>query len=72
MSEVTIELAEDDAVELAERARRENTTPEQLAAEAVRGFLHAQHRLGFVALGASGTHDTAERAEEILRAELGA
>ena len=71
MSQVTIDLAEDDAAQLAERARERHSTPvEQLAAEAVRTYLHPEQRLGFVLLGASGIHDTAARAEEILRAEL--
>ena len=70
MSQVTIDLPEDDAAQLAERARERHSTPEQLAAEAVRTYLHPEQRLGFVSLGASGIHDTAARAEEILRAEL--
>jgi hypothetical protein len=70
MSRVVIELPDDDASELAERARRERTTPERLAAEAVRAYLHPRRQLSFVASGASGTHDTAARIEEILRAEL--
>ena len=70
MSHVTIDLPEDDAAKLAERARERHSTPEALAAEAVRDYLHQSHQLGFIALGASGTHDTAAKAEEILRAEF--
>ena len=66
-----IELPDDDANELTSRAKEERTTPEELAAQAIHHYLHPNRKLGFVALGASGTHDTAARAEEILRAELG-
>jgi hypothetical protein len=70
MSQVVIELPDDDASELVEAARRARTTPERLAAEAVHTYLHPRRQLSFVALGASGTHDTAARIEEILRDEL--
>jgi hypothetical protein len=67
MSRVVIELPDDDASELVEAARRGRTTPERLAAEAVRTYLHPRRQLSFIALGASGINDTAARIEEILR-----
>jgi len=58
------------AERLAERARREHTTPEELATEAVRSYVGVTgismlRRLGFVGLGHSGRSDISERAEEI-------
>lgn len=66
-----IDLPDDDADRLVERAQKAHTTPERLAAEAVHAYLQPQRQLSFVALGASGTHDTAARIEEVLRNELG-
>lgn len=70
MSQVVIDLSDDDAGRLAQRAQLAQTTPERLAAEAVHTYLHPRRQLSFVGLGASGTHDTAARVEEILRNEL--
>ena len=70
MSQMVIDLSDDDAVQLAERARQARTTPERLVAEAVHSYLRPRRQLSFVGLGASGTHDTAARVEEILRDEL--
>lgn len=71
MSQVVIDLSDDDAHRLAERAREAQITPERLAAEAIHTYLHPRRELSFVGLGHSGTHDTAVRVEEILRDELG-
>ncbi len=70
MSQVLIDLSDDDASRLAERAQQAQTTPERLAAEALHTYLQPRRQLSFVGLGASGTHDTAARVEEILRDEL--
>jgi hypothetical protein len=77
MTELRVVVSDEIAERLAERARREHTTPEELATEAVRSYvgtagIPAQHRLGFVGLGNSGRSDISERAEEILRADFGA
>jgi hypothetical protein len=71
VSQVLIDLTDDDASELQARARMAHTTPERLAADAVHRYLHPRRQLSLVALGASGTHDTAARIEEILADELG-
>ncbi len=77
MVELRVTISDEAAEQLAERARREQTTPEQLASRAVRSFLGSSAspgngKPGFVALGSSGRRDISERAEEILRAEFGA
>lgn len=71
MRKMVIELSDDDARRLADRAGNAHVTPERLAAEAVRTYLDRRRALSFVGLFASGTHDTAARSEEILRSELG-
>jgi hypothetical protein len=77
MVELRVLVSDETAEHLAERARQEHTTPEQLASLAVSSFLgssdtpdHAEPR--FIGLGSSGRSDVSEQAEEILRAELGA
>jgi hypothetical protein len=77
MVELRVVVSDELAEQLAERARQEHTTPEQLASRAVEStYGHhdgSEHGVpGFVALGASGRSDVSERSEEILRAELGA
>jgi hypothetical protein len=62
MSVIRVEIPEEVAERLAERALKEHMSPEELASEAVR----------FVGLGHSGRSDISERAEEILRADFGA
>jgi len=77
MVELRVLVSDKLAEQLAERALREHTTPEQLASRAVES-LYGQDadtdpgQPGFVALGSSGRSDVSERAEEILRAEFGA
>lgn len=76
MVELRVTISDETADALAERARREHTTPEQLASRAVRSYVGASgapaHGApGLIALGASGRSDVSERAEEILRAEFG-
>jgi hypothetical protein len=71
MVQVTVELSDEDAARLAERARQEHTTPEQVAVDTLHRSLVPPLDLGFASLGRSGRHDVSERAEEILRAELG-
>jgi len=66
MSQVVIDLSEEVAARLAERARRDHTTPEDIATAAVQSYLGPRRSIPFASLGASGTHDTAARAEEIL------
>ena len=77
MVELRVVVSDQLAEHLAERARKEHTTPEQLATRAVESLFGpdeaADHgEPGFVALGASGRSDVSERAEEILRADFGA
>ena len=78
MVELRVVVSDEIAEHLAERAREEHTTPEQLASQAVRTFLgpgtaSASGRLPrFIGLGRSGRSDISERAEEILRADFGA
>jgi hypothetical protein len=77
MVELRVVVSDELAEQLAERARREHTTPERLASRAVESLYgqrtDSEHgEPGFVALGASGRSDVSERAEEILRAEFGA
>jgi hypothetical protein len=77
MVELRVVVSDELAEQLAERARQEHTTPEQLASRAVESLFGAREGAGegvpgFVALGASGRSDVSERAEEILRADFGA
>jgi nicotinamide mononucleotide (NMN) deamidase PncC len=77
MVELRVVVSDELAEHLAERARQEHTTPEQLASRAVESLYghdgDTEHgEPGFVALGASGRSDVSERAEEILRADFGA
>lgn len=71
MVELRVMLSEETAEHLAERARQEHTTPEQLASRAVRSFLGSsetpdRNEPRFIALGRSGRSDISARAEEIL------
>jgi hypothetical protein len=77
MVELRVVVSDELAAHLAERARREHTTPEQLASRAVESLLGSsgapdREEPGFIALGSSGRSDISERAEEILRADFGA
>jgi hypothetical protein len=77
MVELRVVVSDELAEHLAERARQEHTTPEQLASRAVESLLgphepSGEGTPGFVALGASGRRDVSDRAEEILRADFGA
>ena len=78
MSVIRVEIPEEVAERLAERALKEHVSPEELASEAVRSYVGPvvssnEHRvLGFIGLGHSGRSDISERAEEILRADFGA
>ena len=77
MVELRVVVSDEVAEHLAERARQEHTTPEQLASRAVRSLLGSAgtpDRDGprFIALGSSGRSDISERTEEILRADFGA
>lgn len=76
MTELRVNLPDDAVRRLTARAQAEETTPEQLASEAVLSFLAdgqppVAGALGFIGIGSSGRTDISERAEEILRAELG-
>lgn len=77
MVELRVVVSDELAEHLAERARQEHTTPEQLASQAVESLLGPPDAAdprepGFIALGSSGRSDISEQAEEILRAEFGA
>jgi hypothetical protein len=78
MVELRVLVSDETAEQLAERARQEHTTPERLASKAVSSFVSTAPTTnndgepGFIALGDSGRSDVSERAEDILRADLGA
>jgi hypothetical protein len=77
MVELRVVVSDELAEQLAERARQEHTTPEQLASQAVESLLGPsdapdRREPGFIALGSSGRSDVSEQAEEILRADFGA
>jgi hypothetical protein len=77
MVELRVLVTDEMAEHLAARARKEHTTPEQLASRAVESFLGPpvavdRGQPGFIGLGSSGRGDISERAEEILRADFGA
>jgi hypothetical protein len=78
MSVIRVEIPEEVAERLAERARKEHVSPEELASEAVRSYFgpvvssNKPRVLSFIGLGQSGRSDISERAEEILRADFGA
>jgi len=77
MSELRIQLPEDVAERLAERAEAEATTPEQLAGDAVRSYVGEPlavvsngHQFAFIGMVNSGHQDLSERVEEILAADF--
>lgn len=77
MVELRVVVSDETAEQLAERARKEHTTPEQLASRAVLSFVRSSDAPDrgaprFIGLGRSGRSDVSERAEEIVRADLGA
>ena len=77
MVELRLMVSDELAEHLAERARQEHTTPEQLASQAVESLLGSvdapdRDEPRFIALGSSGRSDVSERAEKILRADFGA
>jgi hypothetical protein len=78
VSVIRVEIPEEVAERLAERALKEHVSPEELASEAVRSYVGPvvdstePRRLGFIGIGHSGRSDISERAEEILRADFGA
>ena len=78
MSVIRVEIPEEVAERLAERALKEHVSPEELASEAVRSYVGPAvgstepRYLGFIGIGHSGRSDISERAEEILRADFGA
>lgn len=73
MRRTTISLPDDMARALDREARRQGTSASAVAREALAERLHLRageaRQLPFAALGRSGAHDTARRAEEILAAE---
>ena len=77
MVEIRVIVSDELAQQLAERARQDHTTPEQLAERAVESLLGSwgageRGEPSFVGLGSSGRSDVSERSEEILRADFGA
>jgi len=77
MVELRVVVSDELAETLAERARQEHTTPEQLASSVIESLIGSEDapgrgEPGFVALGSSGRSDISEQAEEILRADFGA
>jgi predicted transcriptional regulator len=73
MRRTSISLPDDMAKALEREARRRGTSVSAIAREALADRLHLRagegRDLPFVALGRSGTRDTARRAEEILAEE---
>ena len=75
VSELRVEVPDELAERLAERANQECTSPEELASEGVRSYLglvvsSERRRPPFIGLAHSGRSDISERAEEILRADV--
>jgi len=69
MTRTTIALPDDLAMALAREAKRRDTSVSEIVREAVTahlGLAAAEQRLGFVAVGRSGTRKTARKAEAIL------
>ncbi len=71
MSQVVIELPEDVAARLAERAKRDHTTPEEVASEAVESYLSPRRSVGFARIGDSGRSDISENVDSEIRSALG-
>jgi len=75
VTELRVEVPDEIAERLLQRAEREHTTPEALAGEALRSYLGpapaTTRRLRFVGIGHSGRSDISERAEEILSEHFG-
>jgi hypothetical protein len=75
MKRTTLTLPEEVVVALKREARRRDTSVSEVARKALSKHFglddEGPRRLPFVALGASGYHDTAERIEEILDEERG-
>lgn len=77
MTELRVEIPDDVARRLNDRAAAEATTPEQLASDAVRSYLGEApaapsngHRFAFIGVAASGRDDLSERVEELLAEDL--
>jgi hypothetical protein len=75
VTELHVQVSDDVAERLAERAQREHTTPERLASDAVRFYVEATSHpelraLGFIGLGRSGRNDLSERVKELRQASF--
>ncbi|MHB8263667.1 MAG: hypothetical protein ACYDGY_07965 [Acidimicrobiales bacterium] len=71
MTSLHIDVTDEIGNKLAHRAESAGITSEEIAVQAVESFVAPRHSLPFASLGSSGTHDTAERAEEILYSDFG-
>lgn len=74
MKRIVLLIPDDVHQRLKEECRKRDISPEDLVRDALEAYLgrDEQHRvLPFAALGASGYHDTARNAEEILREHWG-
>jgi hypothetical protein len=69
MSLIRVEIPEDVAERLAQRALEEHESPEELASKAVRSYVgpvvgsKERRVFGFIGLGQSGRSDISERAD---------
>lgn len=59
-----IELPEELAARLAQRAQRDHTTPEKIASEAVASYLGPRRTVGFASIGDSGRSDISENVDQ--------
>ncbi len=71
MSQVVIELPEDDVARLAERARRDHRSPEEVATVAVQTYLAPRRSVDFARIGDSGRSDISENVDSEVRSALG-
>jgi Ribbon-helix-helix protein, copG family len=71
MRRATISLPDELARDVEREAQRRRVSVSEVAREALREHLDSRTRGGlpFIGIGASGTRDTAQRAEEILARE---
>jgi hypothetical protein len=74
MKRITLLIPDDVYQRLKDECRQRDISPEDLVRDALEAFLgraEGRRTLPFAALGASGYHDTARNAEEILREHWG-
>ena len=75
VTQFTVSVPDDVADRVSAAARDRGVSPDEIAREAFEAYLPggpARRKLSFVGIGHSGRGDLSERAEDILRDELGA